>query len=242
MNLLPYQFPRESSGLWSQLQPGSLTLLPGPMSAVQPASSLEVLQAECDAMRGYDPDYYAKQVHPIPMAPVVDRVEYILRQCRGKRVLHLGCGWPPGPLHRLLQPVAGYLVGVDIAVPARQVGLYVQCDLDASDIELPLENFDVILCAEILEHLGNPGHLLQLLRTWHCQVLITVPNCFSLVGYRHVQHGIENVHTQHVAWYSWHTLQELMTRYGYSIDEWCWYNCPPGFPPQLAEGLIMLVR
>jgi len=50
--------------------------------------------------------------------------------------------------------------------------------------------------------------------------------------------GIENVNRDHVAYYSYWTLHELVTRYGFEITEWHWYNGRPLF----AEGLIFWVK
>lgn len=207
------------------------------------ATTLDDLRAECEAMRGYDPDYWVKQMHRIPVAPVVDRVAYILRQCQGKRVLHLGCGWPPGYLHQAILQVAERAYGVDIDVPTAidgklqaQDAVYWSIDLDHAPIVPGDGVFDMILLPEILEHLGNPRALLEMLR--HCQLplLISAPNAHSDIGYKHVTGGIENVHKAHFCYYSWHTLKALVEVCGYAIQDFCWYNGRPG----TAEGLIFL--
>ena len=209
------------------------------------AASLATLQAECDAMRGYDPAWYAKMMHKIPPARVEDRVRYILAQCKGKRVLHLGCNWPPGYLHKALEKVTATLYGVDVCIPATpQAGLYAHANLDSYGEAVGLvesltsERIALIVCAEILEHLGNPGTLLAQLKRLACPVLITVPNAFNNAGYYHVTGGVEAVNPEHVAYYSYHTLKVLVERYDYGVQDWCWYNGTPG----TAEGLIFLVE
>ena len=209
-------------------------------------STLDDLQAECDAMRGYDADWYEKMMHRIPMVASVNRVQYILDHCVGKRVLHLGCNWPVGYLHKSIAVVAHKLYGVDISVPdgLDDDSLCVHANLD-SYIEvhgltesLKDQNIELILCAEILEHLGNPGNLLNRLKDLQCSILITVPNAFSRAGYYHATSGaVEAVNPEHVAYYSYHTLKVLVERYGYSIQDFKWYNGQPG----TAEGLIMVV-
>ena len=209
------------------------------------ASTLDDLQAECDAMRGYNPEWYVKMMHKIPPARVVDRIVYVLTQCEKKRVLHLGCNWPPGYLHKAIAKVATRLYGVDICVPpGPREGLFGRANLDkdneAEDLvgSLHVEKIELIVCAEILEHLGNPGNLLARLRQLSCPVLITVPNAFNTAGYYHITGGVESVNPEHVAYYSYHTLKVLVERYGYIVKDWCWYNGKPG----TAEGLIFLVQ
>jgi len=208
-------------------------------------ATLADLHAECDAMRGYDPAWYVKMMHKIPLARVDNRVRYILAQCQGKRVLHLGCNWPPGYLHTAIEKVATRLYGVDICVPpGASEGLFGRVDLDkgteAADLvgSLSVEQIELVVCAEILEHLGNPGNLLAQLKRLACPVLITVPNAFNNTGYYHVTGGVESVNPEHVAYYSYHTLKVLVERYGYVLNDWCWYNGKPG----TAEGVIFLVQ
>lgn len=206
-----------------------------------PQKTIDAIQDECNDMRGYTPEYYDKQMHKIPVMPVVDRVHCILEKCQEKHVLHLGCSWPPSPLHSLVVRTAKVAFGVDINVPEhpkRPYG-YFQADLDAPLPYIPeMYEWDIILVAELLEHLGNPGNLLFTLKEYDKSILITVPNAFSSAGMSFVRRGIENVNKQHVAYYSYWTLKELVTRYKYEIQESAWYNGQPG----TAEGLIFLIR
>lgn len=212
--------------------------------------TIEALRADIDELGrlGVTDAYRTKQLHRIPVAPVVDRVPYILEQCRDKDVLHLGCSWPVSALHTALSGRhCASLYGVDITVPPELHGRgYWRIDLDTDQEAIPVMQWGVILVAEVLEHLGNPGRLLQVLKQKHCtrwtQILITVPNAYARAGRYAVSGGIENVNRQHVAYYSYWTLRELVTRYGYEIEDFCWYNQPRNGQPQESEGLIMLVR
>jgi predicted TPR repeat methyltransferase len=216
-------------------------------------ATLDDLRADINelARLGVTEAYRAKQLHKIPQAPVVDRIHYIVERCQGKRVLHLGCGWPPGVLHQAIERVASVVDGIDIEVPDSTHAevnadghVFWQMDLDALHGQYPPKFYDIVVAAEILEHLGNPGLLLQGIRAWHKDhpVLITVPNANSRVGRHHLSGGIENVHIQHTAWYSYRTLRTLVERYGYEVVEWAWYNCPQNAQPQESEGLCMLVK
>lgn len=208
------------------------------------AATLDELTSDIQSLQAYGVTqaYWDKQMHRIPKAPVVDRAGYILGQCQGKRVLHLGCS--SGPLHSLIAQVSESIEGWDIEpYIGKAPGDFVQIDLDEPlTFRKTPGRFDLIVVAEILEHLSNPGQLLRGLKEYDVPLLLTVPNAFSSIGRRQVQGGIENVHWQHVAWYSYHTLLALIQRYGYEPHDFCWYNCPQGAQPQEAEGLIMLIR
>ena len=220
------------------------------MGDSMPQTSLDDLREELDTLQalGVTAEYAAKQLHRLPVAPVVDRVLYILECCQGKRVMHLGCGWPPGMLHVALSQVAALNVGVDIAIPEDECSeVFARRDLDFSPVTLPWNRDpEVVVVAEILEHLANPGMLLHEIREGTARtqesVIITVPNAYSSVARRHVTGGMENVHRQHVAWYSYKTLHTLVTRYGFTLVEMAWYNCPHGAQPQESEGLIFQLR
>ena len=80
--------------------------------------------------------------------------------------------------------------------------------------------FDLILFAEILEHLRNPGlaldNLRQLCATHHCKLCVTVPNALSVVAFTNALRGIESVHPDHCAYYSPHTLRKVLLDSGFT--------------------------
>ena len=210
-----------------------------PPTQYQSLSDIQADLAELGRL-GVDDAYRVKQLHKIPDGLEVDRVTVCVEAARGKRVLHLGCGWPPSPLHQELAKVAAHLIGVDIAAPPSARENIWQADLDTHPEGLPLREYDVIIAGEILEHLGNPGNLLRALRKLfpETMLVITVPNAFSAVGLEWVRRGYENCNREHTCWYSWHTLFELVTRCGYFVCNFGWYNGPP----YIAEGIVFLVK
>lgn len=197
-------------------------------------ATLDALWHECRMLGHLDPAYVAKQLHRIPEAPVVDRVAYIVGQCRGKRVLNLGCD--SGQLHEAIASVANGLYGVDIEAGVRT---WLVCDLDAEPEKVYEAarglGIEMIVAGEVVEHLANPGNLLKILGAFLCPLVVSVPNSFSDAGRQWLAKGWENVHKSHYAWYSWHTLKALLEHYQFKIDEFRWYNGQPG----TAEGLIM---
>jgi hypothetical protein len=56
---------------------------------------------------------------------------------------------------------------------------------------------------------------------------------------------VENVNLDHVNYYTYYTLKSLVTRYGYQILDFFWYDYEVQSrksPPGLTEGLIFVVR
>lgn len=181
----------------------------------------------------------AKMMHEVPESETVDRAVFILTRVAGKRVLEFGAS---GPMHDGIVKAAAHVEGVDREPGDNIVGF----DLDDICKErLPVDerlwnDFEIIVCGELIEHLANPGYFLQRLRKQYLgvPVLITVPNAFSAVGLNHIKTGTENVNKDHVCFYSYTTLKELLRRYGYTIREHYWY----GGPPYVAEGLIVIAE
>ncbi len=173
------------------------------------------------------PEYAAKMLHPVPDTESVDRTIWLVKELKGKRVLHFGSA---GPLHGILKQVAE-MYGAD------REG---NCDfaLDVETDPLPDGEYDYILCGEILEHLSNPGVFLEKLKQYDCPIIITVPNAFSETGFFWLKKGAENVNKEHVAYYSYTTLKVLIERHGYREIGFYWYNGEPLF----AEGLIFVIR
>ena len=197
--------------------------------------SIEALRNEILGYGTYDPAYYRKQIHPIPEAKVVDRVKFILERCKGKTVLHLGSD---GPLHPAIEKVAAKAYGVDLT-NVHGAKHWIKVDLDTL-YKVPLEipqDVDLVLCAEVLEHLRSPGFLLENLKGAIREIIITAPNAYSEVGFRFVQQeGTENVNIDHTMHFSYRTMKTLLEKCGYKIKEFYWYNGKP----MLAEGMIIV--
>ena len=102
-----------------------------------------------------------RPVHP-------SRLDFIVSCAAGKRVLDIGCvnhrtnafsdaDW----LHGKIAKAAGYCLGVDVqqeGVKRLQAeGYNVKlCDITSQPVG---EKFDLMICGEVIEHLGNPGQL-----------------------------------------------------------------------------------
>lgn len=181
------------------------------------------------------PEYAAKQLHAIPAAPVVVRETFLLERCQDKRVFELGA---TGPMHDAIVKAARHVIGIDRHASDGVLAF----DLDdVRQTELPCASDfpEIVLCGEVLEHLGNPGYVLQRIRRqYQCPLIVTAPNAFCEGGRKFVSTGIENVNLDHVAWYSWKTLTTLLGRYGFTVTEFAWYKGQP----RVAEGLIVVAE
>jgi len=170
--------------------------------------------------------------HVLPRLRIVQREEYLLAKCQGRRVLHLGavdhykgevCG-----LHKRLMNVADYVAGIDIdksgIEQARLTGIrnILYGDLEKLGEINASERFDVIVAGEVIEHLSNPGLFLEGIKRFidpRVEMIVTTPNVFSLHRYLLMLGRFEYVHPDHVCYYSLTTLRHLMERHSFTIEE-----------------------
>ncbi len=211
-------------------------------------ATLEALRSDLgrtEASTVRSPEYAAKMLHDVPESKTVDRTAFICERVAGKRVLDIGSS---GPLRVAVQAAAGAVIGLDREASDGVIAFDLD-DLPGDDgghgvdfADLPVDKRfpEVVLCGEILEHLSNPGFLLQRLHYQYpgVPVIISVPNAFSKIARKHMERGTENVNLDHCSWFSYTTLKTLLGRYGYTIREHYWY----GGPPYVAEGLIVVTE
>ena len=187
-----------------------------------------------------DPEYsQGDMVHELPRAALVDRVEWLVESCRGRRVIHVGFGdaglrteqdragrW----LHARLAESASELVGldsdaasVDRAVSEGYEAYEADCTDRAAVEALGLAPADVVVAGEVIEHVDSPGPFLDALRPL-CRaggrLVVTTPNAGGLVtAAASLARGVEVNHPDHVVMFTWRTLTELMRRHGWRPSE-----------------------
>ncbi|MGH9278681.1 MAG: class I SAM-dependent methyltransferase [Acidimicrobiales bacterium] len=100
----------------------------------------------------------------------------------GGRLLDIGCG--TGNLLRQFRATASFLAGIDVAEGACAVARgvadqVVNAPIDSDDFPFPDHSFDVVVCADVLEHLADPAVGLAKAIRW-CRpdgtIVISVPN------------------------------------------------------------------
>lgn len=222
----------------SELEVSPVAMKSGDTFPAPQFKTLAALSDELAAMGTHSAEYWDKQVHTVPRSQTVDRTKYLVKHCTGKTVLHIGC---TGQLDEELRKVAKKCYGID-KEPSERAD-YVAMDLDRLHMGITYRNLadvEIVVCGEVLEHLSNPGIFLEWLRfEYKVPVIFTVPNAHSIEGQKWlVQTGRENCNRDHVCYYTYTTLKELLRRAGYTIQAHFWY----GGKPYIAEGLIVVGR
>jgi hypothetical protein len=183
----------------------------------------------------------------------VDRIEYLQRKCRGKRVLHIGCLDHPeiilervkdaSWLHGIVSKVSELCLGIDVDARGydlvrRELGIE---NIQLLDLSKPLElkdltcllktHWDLIICPEILEHITNHQQFLQNLLSLsdsETTLIITVPNAFQFGNFINALRGFETINSDHKYWFTFYTLSRLLTANGWMPRQLVYYNCPKG--------------
>jgi hypothetical protein len=186
---------------------------------------------------------------------MVRRTDYILRACRNKRVLHVGCADYPFTEYRLaagkllhdqVEKVAEVQYGLDLSEEGiailRRAGYK---RLAVGDVEelartSPFGDIaiDVVLAGEIVEHLSNPGLFLEglkpIFKNNRTKLVVTTINAYSAHRFFFsAVSGREEVHPEHTCYFSEKTLASLLTRHGYSIEDTC--TCPIEYVEEADE-------
>jgi SAM-dependent methyltransferase len=194
----------------------------------------------------------------LPRHGPLDRVEFLLGLCDGKRVVHVGFvdehrletkldegNW----LHARLAEAAGSIVGLDSAEDGVQWARAQGFEAHTVDAQSPkavarlgLEPADVVVAGEIIEHLDAPGPFLRGLRALlkpDGVLVVTTPNAYRLLNFLAPASGSELIHPDHTAWHSPHTLRNLLVRNGWDVEGMAYYQNPA---PRLRQPLGAVAR
>lgn len=172
--------------------------------------------------------------HRLPKAAMVNRIDYLRGQARGRRVVHVGfvdtgCRsmqdetgtW----LHAHLEPVATSLVGIDVneagvkeAVAAGYEAYAVDCRDRQALRDLGVEPAQLVIAGEVIEHLDDPGSFLDGLHNLVAPgglLIITTPNAYGLFNVFASLARREINHPDHVVMFTWRTLTAMAARHGW---------------------------
>jgi hypothetical protein len=167
-------------------------------------------------------------------------------------VLHIGCADSPlteyritngDILHKKLLEVTGALIGIDIddeglkKLEANFGGDYLCYDISVGG-PLPesLRHFypDVILAADVIEHVPAPGPFLRGLVSLadtngqEARIVISTPNGLNARSAVHTAFGVELVHPDHRLILTPRTLRTLATDVNLVCTGWYFYNVKSG--------------
>ena len=200
----------------------------------------------------------------------VKREDFLINLCTNKKVLHFGFIDSPflekkilseELLHIKLKNSAKYIYGVDIDITSVDFYRKVTNDLQNCYLDIQKEiddntmftfveeSYEVIIFSEILEHLLNPYQALKniynLCQTNNQTLLcITVPNAFSIEGFRSAISGIELVHPDHLYYFSPYTIQKLLIQHGFKIIDLKLYHShvSKDSPGITKNGIIIVCK
>jgi len=193
---------------------------------------------------------------------VVDRTAEIIRRCRSKRVLHLGCtNWPDTRecvetgrlLHAEIDRASAHVIGVDKSAEGLEM---LRCLNPSWDLRqhdpctfVPNTDIDIIVATELIEHLDNPGQLLSGVARWATprhELIVSTPNGYSLKGALRALLGHENCHRDHAVMFTAKTLCQNLARNGWVSTDVLYHESMPSggvriFPAYAAQVFSTLV-
>jgi 2-polyprenyl-3-methyl-5-hydroxy-6-metoxy-1,4-benzoquinol methylase len=171
----------------------------------------------------------------------IERDSRIINMCRNKSVLHLGCvGFTDcaieekvrqacQSLHAAITDCAASCTGVDLDSESinqlREQGVFlnvIEGNVEHLEDMVPeLRGFDVVVAGDIIEHLSNPGLMLDGIRSrlaTNGRVIISTPNAFGVASWLRVLTGRFKEGAQHVLCFNPYTLTQLVERHGYEVE------------------------
>jgi SAM-dependent methyltransferase len=186
----------------------------------------------------------APAAHKLPRAVLVDRFDHLAELARGRRVIHVGftdAGFRTMQdradrwLHAHLDGGTKELVGLDIdaagVAEARSQG-WEAYEVDCTDrtaVEaLPIEPAELVIAGEVIEHVPDPGSLLDALHPLVApggQLVVTTPNAAGWLNPMAALGGYEVNHPGHVVMFTCTTLTSLLELEGWEVTETRTY-CP----------------
>jgi SAM-dependent methyltransferase len=190
------------------------------------------------------PDAAARRM---PRTRAVDRIAYLTGLATGRSVIHVGFAGEtratiedlrnnPLWLHGSLAGVATRLVGLDVDEAGVERALAAGFDAhraDAADAsalaELGLEPAELVIAGEVIEHVERPGQLLDALHLLVApggRLAVTTPNAASLLNPLAAAARYELINPDHVSFYSWYTLVNLIERHGWRVRRFLTYHFP----------------
>jgi Methyltransferase domain len=178
---------------------------------------------------------------------IVNREDFIIEFSKEKNVLHIGFTDYPftaekiqhhNLLHTKIKQVASFVLGVDnnkesieeyVKLSGDTQVMYADALTNYSS-DILQYNYDVVVFAEVLEHLQNPSSAIALMsKTFkdNTKVLITVPNYTSLDSISACLNKTESIHPHHYWYFSPYTLNKLFNEHGFVCEKMCfgmYYN------------------
>ncbi len=179
---------------------------------------------------------YAEWEKKLPGYCFVRRDAEILKLCEGKTVLHLGAADSPMHidkamknelLHQKLSKSAKKLIGIDVDEDAiaclkekfNITDIYTKQEID-NNKTLSACKYDVVLCADIIEHVLDIEDLISYCKEFMSQktlLVVTTINALSLKAVVRAILNREALHHDHVSYFSFGSLAQLLHKKGVKV-------------------------
>lgn len=183
-----------------------------------------------------------RYLHKLPNGRPVNREGFLLDAAHGRSVIHVGFTDHPllderiqtGTwLHSQLVEAASSLIGLDVDAEgvawATERG-YTAHAVDAADAKavaaLGLKRADLVVAAEVLEHVDAPGPFLKAMRQLGDTLIVTTPNGLRALSFLAPLSGHEVIHHDHVHVQTPTTLRALLERSGWEVERQLFYRLP----------------
>lgn len=182
----------------------------------------------CKALLGFVPDPARYDTENFDPDESTALVASLVKE--GDRVLDVGCGI--GAIGEFVQKTRNAIVyGIepnpDRALEAKTRGLIVTKGLLSPELIAELGSFDSVILADVLEHLVDPGEMLQLLRTAlkaDGRLIISVPNAahwsvrWELLRGRFEYQPTGLFDSTHLRWFTRSSLKAILGRSGFQVE------------------------
>ena len=150
------------------------------------------------------------------------------------RILDVGCGY--GSLGEAMAKKNNVVFGIDIsatAIKKAKARLYFACACDivkpkTYPIEIRQQKFDLVVLADILEHIYDPGNVLYIAKSFiqpGGRLLASVPNVANWMTRLHLLFGCWNyavsgvLDRTHIRFFTRRSIEHLLKSSGYEIVE-----------------------
>jgi 2-polyprenyl-3-methyl-5-hydroxy-6-metoxy-1,4-benzoquinol methylase len=183
------------------------------------------------------PVILGQTVWPDRIAPqriVADRITPIVEMAKEKRVLNIGCCGSDAlvstlTVHRRIASAASYIVGIDIyeagieKMKSDRENAFVA---NAETFDLDDKNFEIVVLGDVIEHVSNPGLVLDNANRRLNDdgiIVVSTPTPFSLsLTLRIIRSGSYDCNNEHVSWFDPVMLTYLLARSEFEPKEVFW--------------------